>query len=313
MLDLSKTRVLVTGGSGFLGSHVCERLRERGCATVLAPRSAECDLRERAQIDRTLAELKPQAIIHLAAVVGGIGANREAPGRFLYENAIMGLELMEAARRHGVAKFLMAGTICSYPKFTPVPFKEDDLWIGYPEETNAPYGLAKKLVMVQGDAYRRQYGMNVVTMMMVNLYGPRDNFAPQSSHVIPALIRKCEEARLTGADHIDVWGDGTATREFLFVRDAAEALVLGLEKYDDPDPINVGTGSEMTIRELVTQVAAATGFAGEIRWDPTKPNGQPRRCLDVTRIRERLGWTARTTFADGLAQAIAWYRAQSPR
>ena len=308
MLDLKSARVMVTGGSGFLGSHVCERLRAQGCREVLVPRSAEYDLRDRDRIDAAFGALKPDAVIHLAAVVGGIGANRKEPGRFLYENAIMGLELVEAARRHKVGKVLVAGTICSYPKYTPVPFREDEIWAGYPEETNAPYGLAKKLVMVQGEAYRRQYGLNVISLLMVNLYGPRDNFDPDSSHVIPALIQKCIRAKETGADSIEVWGDGTATREFLFVEDAAEALVLGLERYDDADPMNVGTGREITIRELVTQVAAATGFTGDIRWDPTKPNGQPRRCLDVSRIRERLGWQSRTPFEAGLPRTVAWYR-----
>jgi GDP-L-fucose synthase len=306
-LDLSSSKILVTGGAGFFGSHVCERLRAMGARDLLVPRSADVDMRYRAQIDAYLDQHRPDVIVHLAAIVGGIGANRAAPGRFLYENAIMGLELMESARRHDVAKVLMAGTICSYPKDTPVPFREDDIWNGYPEETNAPYGLAKKLLLVQADAYRRQYGMNVICLLFVNLYGPRDNFDQETSHVIPALIRKCVEAKEAGLPRIEAWGDGTATREFLHVRDAAEALVLALERYDGGEFMNVGTGREITVRELASAIAREVGYEGQIVWDASRPNGQPRRCLDVTRIRERLGWSARVPFEEGLAETVRWY------
>jgi GDP-L-fucose synthase len=248
-------------------------------------------------------------VIHLAAVVGGIGANRENPGRFFYENAIMGIELMERARRAGVEKFVQIGTVCSYPKFTPVPFREDDIWSGYPEETNAPYGLAKKMLLVQGQAYRQQYGFDVIHLIPVNLYGPGDNFDPGSSHVIPALIKKCVDARDVGSDHIEVWGTGSASREFLYVDDAAEGIVLAAERYDGAEPVNLGVGREITIRELVELVARLTRFEGEIRWDASKPDGQPRRALDTSRARELFGFEARTSFEDGLQRTIEWYEA----
>jgi GDP-L-fucose synthase len=310
MTALSGRRVMVTGGAGFLGRHVVRRLEEAGVRDVFVPRSREYDLRRPADIERALADGRPDVVIHLAAVVGGIGANRENPGRFFHDNAIMGIGLMEAARLAGVAKFVQVGTVCSYPKHTPVPFHEDDIWNGYPEETNAPYGLAKKMLLVQAQAYRAQYGFNAIYLIPVNLYGPGDNFDPASSHVIPALIKKCVDARDRGDDHVDVWGTGSASREFLYVEDAAEGIVLAGERYDGPDPVNLGVGREITIRDLVAVIARLTGFGGEIRWDPTKPDGQPRRALDTSRARERFGFTARQSFEDGLRRTIAWYEEQ---
>ena len=302
-------RVMVTGGNGFLGSSVVKRLRRAGATEIFVPRSADYDLRTRDGIDRALRDGKPDLIIHLAAVVGGIGANRENPGRFFYENAIMGIELMEQARRAGVDKFVGVGTVCSYPKFTPVPFHEDDLWNGYPEETNAPYGLAKKMLLVQAQAYRQQYGFNAIHLLPVNLYGPGDNFNPASSHVIPALIRKCLEARDRGDAFIEVWGTGSASREFLYVDDAAEGIALAAERYNDADPVNLGVGSEITIKDLVGLIARLARFEGELRWDATKPDGQPRRALDTSRARERFGFAAGTSFEDGLRNTIEWYEA----
>ncbi|MEI8335041.1 MAG: GDP-L-fucose synthase, partial [Chloroflexota bacterium] len=272
------------------------------------PRSAEYDLRTKDGIDRALGDSRPDLVIHLAAVVGGIGANRENPGRFFYDNAIMGIQLIEQARLAGVAKFVTVGTVCSYPKFTPVPFREDFIWSGYPEETNAPYGLAKKMLLVQGQAYREQYGFNAIYLIPVNLYGPGDNFDPASSHVIPALIRKCVEARDADADHIDVWGTGSASREFLYVDDAAEGIVLAAERYDDAEPVNLGTGEEITIRHLVSVIVELTAFRGEIRWDASKPDGEPRRALDTSRARKRFGFVARTSLQDGLCLTIDSYR-----
>ena len=300
-------RVMVTGGGGFLGSAVVRRLQRAGATEIFAPRSRDFDLRTRDGIVRALAEGRPDLIIHLAAVVGGIGANRENPGRFFYENAIMGIELMEQSRLAGVGKFVQIGTVCSYPKLTPVPFQEDDLWNGYPEETNAPYGLAKKMLLVQGQAYRQQYGFDVIHLIPVNLYGPGDNFDPASSHVIPALIKKCVDARDAGEDHIDVWGTGSASREFLYVDDAAEGIVLGAERYDGAEPVNLGVGSEITIRDLVERIAGLTQFDGEIRWDPSKPDGQPRRALDTSRALESFGFVATTALEDGLRRTIDWY------
>ena len=303
-------RVMVTGGAGFVGSSVVKRLGDAGATEVFVPRSQDYDLRTIVDINRALADGRPDLIIHLAAVVGGIGANRENPGRFFYDNAIMGIQLMEQARLAGVSKFVGIGTVCSYPRVTPVPFHEDDLWNGYPEETNAPYGLAKKMLLVQGQAYRAQYGFNAIHLLPVNLYGPGDNFDPASSHVIPALIRKCLEARDRGDSHIDVWGTGAASREFLYVDDAAQAIVLAAERYDDGDPVNLGVGAEITIRDLVELIARLTRYGGELRWDDTKPDGQPRRALDTTRARERFGFAAGTSFEDGLRRTIDWYEAK---
>jgi GDP-L-fucose synthase len=297
---------MVTGGGGFLGQPVVRRLRAAG-ADVFVPHSAEYDLRDRDAIRAALAAGRPEFVIHLAGVVGGIGANRENPGRFFYENAIMGIELMEQARRAGVDKYVQVGTVCSYPKLTPVPFREDDLWNGYPEETNAPYGLAKKMLLVQGQAYRQQYGFNVIHLIPVNLYGPGDHFDPAKSHVIPALIKKCIDARDTGLDSIEVWGTGKASREFLYVDDAAEGIALGAERYDRAEPVNLGVGHEITIRDLVDLIRSATGFDGEVRWDTSKPDGQPRRALDVSRARGAFGFEARTTFEDGLRRTVDWY------
>ena len=301
MSAITGRRVMVTGGGGFLGTAVVERLKRSEPASIAVPRSRDYDLRHRAEIDRALADHRPEVIIHLAAVVGGIGANRDNPGRFFYENAIMGIELIEAARVAGVGKFVTIGTVCAYPKFTPVPFHEADLWDGYPEETNAPYGLAKKMIHYQGQAYRAQYGMNVIYLIPVNLYGPGDNFDPASSHVIPALIRKCVDAREAGADAIEVWGTGSASREFLYVDDAADGIVLAADRYDGDEPVNLGVG-----REIET-IARLTRFEGEIRWDASKPDGQPRRALDTSRARESFGFEAQTTFEDGLRATIEWY------
>jgi GDP-L-fucose synthase len=309
-MDWKSKKVVVTGGGGFLGSHVVARLRQVGCENLFVPRSAAFDLTLERDIHRLFLQERPDVFLHLAAVVGGIGANRQNPGSFLYKNLIMGTQLIEAARRFGIEKFVMVGTICSYPKFTPVPFKESDLWIGYPEETNAPYGLAKKLLIVQLQAYKQQYDFNGLNLLCVNLYGPGDNFDLETSHVIPALIRKCLEARERGDRHVTVWGSGTPTREFIYVEDAARAIVMATEKLNDPDPVNVGTGTEITIRDLMTLIAEKTGFAGEIRWDASKPDGQPRRCLDVTRAKELFGFEATTSLAEGLDRTIAWYLAQ---
>jgi GDP-L-fucose synthase len=300
-------RVMVTGGAGFLGSVVVRKLQEAGANEIFVPRVEDYDLRTRADIDRALADGKPDLVIHLAAVVGGIGANRENPGKFFYENAIMGIQLIEQARVAGVTKFLTVGTVCAYPKFTPVPFREEELWNGYPEETNAPYGLAKKMLLVQGQAYRDQYGFNAIYLLPVNLYGPGDNFDPASSHVIPALIKKCVDARDRGDAFIEVWGTGSASREFLHVEDAANGLILAAEHYDGREPVNLGVGSEITIRDLTGLIVRLTGFKGEIRWDPSKPDGQPRRALDTSRAREAFGFTAGTSFEDGLPATIEWY------
>jgi GDP-L-fucose synthase len=312
-MELRGTRVLVTGGSGFLGRRVVAALRDRGCAEVFAPRSKEFDLREKSQVIRCYEATRPDVVVHLAAIVGGIGANRAHPGRFFYENLVMGVETLEQARRTGVRKFVGIGTICAYPKFTPVPFREDDLWNGYPEETNAPYGLAKKMLLVQSQAYRAEYGYNAIHLLPVNLYGPGDNFDPATSHVIPAIIQKMEEARVAGRDEVVLWGDGTPTREFLYVDDAAEGIVLATERYDDDAPVNLGSGGEIAIRDLAPMIAKAVGFAGRIEWDASKPNGQPRRSLDTSRATAAFGFRARTPFADGLAATVAWYRAAATR
>lgn len=303
----SESRVVVTGGAGFLGSFIVEKLQARGCREIFVPRSADYDLRDRDAIERLYAEARPDIVIHLAAVVGGIGANRDNPGRFFYDNAIMGIQLIELARLMGVKKFVATGTICAYPKFTPIPFREDDLWDGYPEETNAPYGLAKKMMLVQTQAYREQYGFNGIFLLPVNLYGPRDNFDLHTSHVIPALIRKCAEAKKDGRSEIVLWGDGTPTREFLYVEDAAEGILLAAERYNGDQPVNLGTGEEIAIRDLARIVAAEVGFSGEIVWDPSKPNGQPRRCLDVTRARLLFGFQAAHDLRAGITKTVAWF------
>lgn len=305
--DLSRKRVVVTGGAGFLGGVVCEELRQRGCAEVLVPRRSKYDLTTEGGAERLYADMKPDVVLHLAAEVGGIGANMDNPGRYFYANMAMALHLIEHARRVGLEKFVQVGTICAYPKFAPIPFSEDDLWNGYPEETNAPYGVAKKAAMVMLDGYRRQYGLAGAYVLPVNLYGPRDNFDLRTSHVIPALVRKCIEARDAGADHIVCWGTGQVSREFLYVDDAAEGILRAAEVMDEPTPINLGTGSEITIKALVELVVKLTGFKGEIRWDATKPDGQPRRCLDTRRAEELLGWKAQVSFEEGLRRTIEWY------
>ena len=304
------TRIAVTGGGGFLGSHVLEELARAGCTNVVAVRSHDYDLTHEDRVQAMLADLRPQTILHLAAVVGGIGANRLHPGTFFFQNLMMGTLLMEHARRAGVTRMLNVGTICSYPKFTPVPFREEDLWNGYPEETNAPYGLAKKMLLVQSLAYRQEFGFDSSNVMLVNLYGPRDNFDSGSSHVIPALIRKCLEAAERGDREIEVWGSGQATREFLYVADAAQAIVLALDRLDDSDPVNLGSGREISIHDLALMIARLSGFTGRLRWDASKPDGQPRRCLDTSKAVERLGWRASTPFEAGLARTIEWYRAE---
>ena len=305
--DLAGKRALVTGGAGFLGVAVCRLLEQRG-AEVIVPRSADYDLTDRAAVSRLFETVRPDVVIHLAAEVGGIGANRDNPGRFFFANMAMGLNAIEEARSRGVEKFVQVGTVCSYPKFTPVPFHESDLWAGYPEETNAPYGIAKKALLVMLAAYREQYGFPGIFLMPTNLYGPRDNFDPSSSHVIPALIRKCEEARIAGDASITCWGTGSASREFLYVEDCAEAIVMATERYESPEPVNIGVGKEIAIRDLVELIARATDFTGEIRWDTSKPDGQPRRMLDTTRAAAEIGFEALTSFEDGLAVTVEWFR-----
>jgi len=307
-------RVTVTGGAGFLGSYVVERLRERGCREVFVPRSRDYDLVEGTAVRRLFNDARPDLVIHLAARVGGIGANRATPGAFFYENLMMGAQLKEEARQREVEKFVAVGTVCAYPKFTPVPFREEDLWDGYPEETNAPYGLAKKMLLVQAQAYRQQYGFNGIVLLPANLYGPGDHADPERSHVIPALIRKFLEARQRGTGErstvptVTIWGDGSPTREFLYVEDAAEAILLAAERYDGPDPVNVGSGMEISIKDLVHVIAQLIGFEGEIVWDTGKPNGQPRRSLDTSRAEQLFGFRARTRFEEGLRRTIAWYQ-----
>jgi len=297
----------VTGGAGFLGSFVVEKLKLRGCEKIFVPTRDEFDLRDRDDILRLLRREKPELVIHLAAVVGGIGANRLNPGKYFYDNAMMGIQLIEYSRIMNVEKFLAVGTICAYPKFTPVPFKEENLWAGYPEETNAPYGLAKKMMLVQSQAYRTQYGFNSIFLLPVNLYGPRDNFNPESSHVIPALIKKCVDAVKNGDKKMTVWGTGEASREFLYVEDAAEAIVLAAEKYNGNEPVNIGAGFEIKIKDLITLIAKLTGFGGTIEYDGSKPDGQPRRCLDTKRASDEFGFTAKVKFEEGLKKTVEWY------
>jgi GDP-L-fucose synthase len=313
MLDLAGKRIVVTGGAGFLGKAVCRVLAGRGVAAerIFVPRRADYDLTVESAVERLYDDARPDVVIHLAAEVGGIGANMAHPGRFFYANMAMGLHLVEHARRRGLAKFVHTGTVCAYPKHCPIPFREDDLWNGYPEETNAPYGVAKKALFVMLDGYRREYGLPSAVAVPVNLYGPGDNFDPASSHVIPALIRKCEEARLAHAPEVVCWGTGGATREFLYVDDAAEGIVRAAEVMDEPVPINLGGGLEIPIRDLVVKIAAACGYAGRIAWDVTKPDGQPRRGLDISRARKLLGWEPRQDFDTGLAKTVAWWREQT--
>lgn len=303
-------RICVTGGAGFLGQAVVKKLIERGAKEekIFIPRSSQYDLVDGAAIDRMLEASQPDIIIHLAAQVGGIGANREHPAEYFYSNLMMGVQLIHKAWERGIEKFVAVGTICAYPKFTPVPFKEEDIWNGYPEETNAPYGLAKKMLLVQSQAYRQQYGYNSIYLLPVNLYGPGDNFDPKSSHVIPALIKKCVDAQEAGAEEIVVWGDGSPTREFLYVDDAAEGILLAAEHYNDSEPVNLGSGMEISIKDLVEEIANATGFTGKLVWDTSKPNGQPRRGLDVTRAKEWFGFEAQMPFDKGLKRTVEWYR-----
>ncbi|MGE5175852.1 MAG: GDP-L-fucose synthase family protein [Hyphomicrobiales bacterium] len=302
------SRIVVTGGAGFLGRHVMAALHGHGYANAVTFRSSEYDLTREDRVAAMIDALEPEAIVHMAATVGGIGANRKFPGTYYYKNLMMGALLMEQARRRGVRRFLSVGTICSYPKHTPVPFREEDLWNGYPEETNAPYGLAKKMLLIQSQAYRQEFGFDASNVLVVNLYGPGDNFEPETSHVIPALIRKCVEAVESGATEIEVWGSGKATREFLYVEDAARGIVAALERLPGSDPVNLGAGFEISIEDLTEQIARATGFAGTLRWDPSKPDGQPRRCLDTSRAERILGWRATTPLETGLARTIEWYR-----
>ena len=309
-LDLSSRRVLVTGGAGFLGREVVARLKAAGCAHVFVPRSAQYDLVDREAVRRALRDSGAQVVIHLAAIVGGIGANRENPGKFFFDNLMMGVQLMEEARLAGVEKFVAIGTICAYPKFTPVPFKEENLWNGYPEETNAPYGLAKKMLLVQAQAYRDQYDFNAIYLLPVNLYGPNDNFDPASSHVIPALIKKFVDAREQGLGTVEIWGDGSPSREFLYVNDAAEGIVLATERFDGAEPINLGSGMEITIRDLATLIGDLCEYEGRIVFDPSMPNGQPRRCTDTSAAERAFGFRAGTSFRAGLERTISWYRDQ---
>ncbi len=307
-LDWTSKKICVTGGAGFLGGYLIKELRQRGARDIFIPTIEKYNLVDPDAIQRMLSDSDPDIIIHLAAHVGGIGANREHPAEFFYDNLMMGVQLIHQAYERSVEKFVAIGTVCAYPKFTPVPFSEDDLWNGYPEETNAPYGLAKKMLLVQSQAYREQYGYNSIFLLPVNLYGPGDNFNPRSSHVIPALIRKCVEAKEAGEDHIVVWGDGSPTREFIYVEDAARGIALAAERYNQSDPVNIGSGFEISIKALVEKIADMTGFSGEIVWDTSKPNGQPRRALDTNRANERFGFKAQTDFDEGLKNTIAWYQ-----
>ena len=306
-------RIVVTGGAGFLGGYVTEGLRKRGCKNILVPKIEDYDLVNIDDVTRMYEDMKPDIVIHLAAAVGGIGANREHPGEFFYKNLMMGVQLMEQGRLRNIEKFIAIGTVCAYPKFTPVPFKEQDIWNGYPEETNAPYGLAKKMLLVQSQSYRAEYGFNSIFLLPVNLYGPGDNFDPASSHVIPALIKKCVDALDNGADHIDCWGTGNVSREFIYAADAAEGILLATEHYESSEPVNIGAGFEITIKELADKIARLTGFTGEIRWDSTKPDGQPRRRLDVSRAKKYFGFEAKTPFDKGLKATIDWYIANRKR
>jgi GDP-L-fucose synthase len=312
-MSISKTdKIVITGGAGFLGQVVVDRLRGAGYTNLFVPRRKKYDLTHEVDAERLYADAKPDVVLHMAAEVGGIGANRDNPGRYFFANMAMGLHLMEGARKHGLKKFVQIGTICAYPKFTPVPFKEADLWNGYPEETNAPYGVAKKALLVMCQGYREQYGLNAVYVLPVNLYGPRDNFDLRTSHVIPALVRKCVEAKRRGDKEIVAWGTGSASREFLYVDDCAEGVIAAMERYDSPEPINLGSGREITIKDLTNLVARLARFEGKIVWDTTKPDGQPRRCLDVSRAKQELGFVARTSLEDGLARTIEWYERANP-
>lgn len=303
-----KKRVVVTGGAGFLGGFITDGLKKRGCKNILVPKIEDYDLVKIEDINRMYEDMNPDIVIHLAAVVGGIGANREHPGEFFYKNLMMGVQLIEQARLRNIEKFVAIGTVCAYPKFTPVPFKEEDIWDGYPEETNAPYGLAKKMLLVQSQSYRQEYGFNSIFLLPVNLYGPGDNFNPESSHVIPALIKKCIDAIDNGKDYIECWGTGRASREFIYVADAAEGILLAAEHYNGPEAVNIGAGFEISIKDLVQKIAMLTGFTGEIRWDSSKPDGQPRRMLDVTKAKKYFDFEAKTTFDEGLKATIDWYR-----
>jgi GDP-L-fucose synthase len=303
-----RSRVLVTGGAGFVGSRVVEKLRKRQCDEIVVPRSKHYDLRNREHVETLFEQARPSIVIHLAATVGGIGGNQKNPARFFFDNAMMGIQLLDCAVRFHVDKFVCIGTVCSYPKFTAVPFKEEHIWNGYPEETNAPYGLAKKMLLVQAQAYRQQYGLNAIYLIPTNLYGPGDNFDPEMSHVIPALIRKCVEARELHENRIVAWGTGNASREFLYVEDAAEGIILGSELYNQPEPVNLGSGREISIRDVASLIASETGFEGTIEWDSSKPDGQPRRCLDTTRAKQEFGFEARTALREGLIKTIDWYQ-----
>jgi GDP-L-fucose synthase len=308
-IDWKTRRVVITGGKGFLGYHVTEALKKRNPEAIFPLGMSDCDLRDADSIRKMLKDMRPNLVIHLAAKVGGIGANMEHPAEFFYDNLMMGVQLVHECWKHGVEKMVLLGTVCAYPKFTPVPFKEDDIWNGYPEETNAPYGLAKKMLLVQSQSYRQEYGYNSIFLLPVNLYGPHDHFDPKVSHVIPALIKKCVEAKEANAPYIEAWGDGSPTREFLFARDGAEGIVLAAERYNESEPVNIGSAFEISIKDLTETIARLTGFKGEIRWDATKPNGQPRRKLDVSRAEQKFGFRSTTTFEVGLRETIDWYLA----